>query len=266
MSAIRSSGIDILTYHSISSHSGPTNIRADIFRDHMQALADSDYQVVSLAECGRWCRSEKELPDRSVVITFDDGFKDFVTDAFEELHSRGWTATVFVPTGKLGGNNDWERFSQRQLMTWGDVRQLHSCGVQFGAHTVNHPDLTNVSRRIASQEIAESKSELEQQLGCEVKHFAPPYGRINDDVRREISKSYELSVGTTLARAVRSSDVYDLPRIDMHYFRDLRRWREYLSGKARFYMSVRKLLRSVRSLASTRRISGRDRFRPGQAK
>ena len=73
----------------------------------MAEIADAGCRVVSLGELLGWMRDGRELPDHAVALTFDDGFADFATVAFPELQGRGWPATVFVPTGCVGGVDSW---------------------------------------------------------------------------------------------------------------------------------------------------------------
>jgi peptidoglycan/xylan/chitin deacetylase (PgdA/CDA1 family) len=245
--------INILMYHSISDGPGPTCIPPHIFRAQMAALDACRYRAISLADLAAWMRGEREITERAVVITFDDGFDDFASVAFPELHARGWTATVFLPTGRIGGTDAWQASTgyspARPLMTWKTVAELASLGMDFGGHGVSHTDLTSLAPAAARQEIVACKRMIEELAGCRVTGFAPPYGKTNPAVRAEVSRHYLLAVGTGLARAQRTSDVYDLPRVEMWYFRSQRRWRAYLEGDARGYFTLRKALRRVRALA-----------------
>lgn len=246
--------IDILMYHSISDGAGPTCIAPTIFREHLIILADCGYSPVSTAALAAWMSGEASLPTRAVVLTFDDGFADFATAAFPVLQAHNWTATVFLPTAHIGGADDWEphtpRFPARALLSWDTVAGLARMGVEFGAHGVTHTDLTTLPPAVAHEEIVQCKRMLEDCTGCPVTSFAPPYGKSNAAIRTEIRQHYRVAVGTTLARARHTSDVYNLPRIEMWYFRDPRRWRAYLEGGARGYFVLRQTLRTVRTLAA----------------
>src|SRR5262249_45904222 len=145
--------------------------------------------------------------------------------AFPELQARGWTATVFLPAGKVGGTDAWEADTSgslgRALMSWQTVTALARLGIDFGAHGVTHTDLTTLPYAAAREEIMRCKRMIENYTGCQVTSFAPPYGQTNRAVRAEICQHYQVAVGTTLARAHRRSDTYNLPRIEMWYFRNL---------------------------------------------
>lgn len=241
--------IDILTYHSISQADGPTSIPAGIFEAHLEAIAASGCTPVSLDVVAAWHAGKLALPERSVVITFDDGFVDFRDEAYPRLSARGWAATVFLPTGRLGAREDWKgaHRSPRRLLSWTDVELLARDGVEFGGHSVTHPDLTRLSDHDLRWEVASSRDALAARLDRPPLTFAPPYGRAGPREREVISRSFDLSVGTRLGRADRDSDLFDLPRIEMHYFRQPERFRSYLQGRGGWYLGVRGALRRVRS-------------------
>jgi peptidoglycan/xylan/chitin deacetylase (PgdA/CDA1 family) len=240
-------------YHSISDGPGPTCIDPEAFRLQMTILAEAGYQVVSLMDILSLMQSGREFPERRVALTFDDGFADFATIAFPELHGRGWPATVFLPTGHVGGFDHWEAPSQagyRRLLDWPTISELAAHGVDFGGHGVEHLDLTGVRGAALEAEVLGSKRAIEDRTGREVTSFAAPYGRSDTEVTRVVRRYYRMAVGTTLARAGRESNPYDVPRVEMWYFRQPRRWRAFLRGEAESFLLTRRILRRVRSLAT----------------
>ncbi len=245
---------DILMYHSISLGEAPICISPRIFCNQMAILADYGRYAISLREYIAWLRGEQHLRDGFVVLTFDDGYEDFAVEAYDELAVRSWKCTVFVPAGRVGSTADWNRGSNGalKLMNSETIAGLARAGVEIGAHGITHRDLTGLSPPEAREEIVDSKSLLRQITGAAVTSFAPPYGRSNLDVREMISHFYLCSVGTELRRARHDGDVFDLPRIDMWYFRNLVRWQAFLRGglRASAYLAVRRMLRRIRALAA----------------
>lgn len=243
-------GVNILMYHSISGEPGPTSIPPATFKVQIETLAACGYQAVSLADFADW-HGGGDLPARPVVITFDDGFADFAEHAAPVLATHGWSATVFLPSGRLGGCEGWygANAAPRPLMTWDQVCTLAKVGIEFGGHSVTHADLTALTPDKLEDEVRRCRDEIGARLGQAPTSFAPPYGHANESVLAAVSKCYRVSVGTRLARAGRDDDLFDLPRIEMHYFRDPARWRAHLEGRGEVYFAARRGLRRVRSLA-----------------
>ena len=245
------SAVNVLMYHSISDAQGPTNIDLATFRGQIDALAARGYEPVRLCDLAAWHEGSANLPARAAVITFDDGFADFAKHAAPILLARGWSATVFLPSGRLGSLEDWHGVDEpaRPLMTWAQVEDLAARGIDFGGHSVSHADLTKLGPADLEREIRQSSTDIERHLGQAPVSFAPPYGHSNDAVRAAVGKWFRVSVGTRLQRATRDCDLLDLPRIEMHYFRDLARWDAYLDGRAEFYFESRRALRRLRQIA-----------------
>jgi peptidoglycan/xylan/chitin deacetylase (PgdA/CDA1 family) len=245
--------MNILMYHSISPASGPTSIPVETFRGQMETLMACGYRTISLSTFKDWQTGKAIVPTRSVMITFDDGFADFANSAFPILKAHAYTATVFVPSGKVGGVEDWDGLGSggRRLMSWSQIVDLARENIEFGGHSVNHRDLTKLSKDELEHEVRQCRDEIAQRLGYAPVAFAPPYGRARLRERQEIQTAFSVSVGTRLARASRDCNVYDIPRIEMHYFRDLNRWRGYLEGHADWYLTTRRFLRGVRSMVTS---------------
>jgi peptidoglycan/xylan/chitin deacetylase (PgdA/CDA1 family) len=131
-------------------------------------------------------------------------------------------------------------------MSWMQVADLAKEGIDFGGHSVTHADLTRLSVNELQREIRQCREDIEQWIGRSPKSFAPPYGRSRHRERDEIQKWFDMSLGTKLSRAGRHCDRYDVPRIEMHYFRDLKRWRDFLDGRGESYFLARRLLRGLK--------------------
>jgi peptidoglycan/xylan/chitin deacetylase (PgdA/CDA1 family) len=237
----------VLAFHSISLESGPTSIPPAIFRMQMDVLADSGFRSLTCGDFLEWRSGSLADGARRALITFDDGYADFASAAHPILREHGFSAIVFVPTGRLGGREDWPgaNASRRPLMDWSTVADLARSGIEFGGHGVTHADLTRLDPEACCREIEGSAHDLAERLGHRPRGFAAPYGRVNAKVRREIARAYDVAFGTSFDRARSDCDRFDVPRIEMHYFRSARSWRDFLAGE-RTYFLARRALRSVR--------------------
>lgn len=243
----------ILTYHSISHEPGPTSISPEIFQTQIEAIKNFGVEVVGLGEIKSWISGEREFTRRTIAITFDDAFLDYKEVAFPILNKCGIPSTVFVPTSLVGGKENWKAANKkpRPLMSWEDIEELSKSGVDFGSHSRWHHDLTLLGEAALEEELAESRRALEEKLGMPVRHFAPPYGRNNELVRKIAARHYSLSVGVSLGEARRTSPIQDLPRIEMYYYRDFNQWRAFLEGKGSLYMQMRRAARCLRESFNT---------------
>lgn len=234
---------DILMYHAISDAPGPTSIAPHVFAEQMRALADSGLPVVTPDAL-----ADPPAP-RMVVITFDDGFADFADTAWPILRDHGFRPIVYLPSGRMGGTDSWAggHVPPHPLMRWDQVLSLADQGVEFGAHSISHPDLTTLDAASARHEIEASGAEISARLHRPVRHFAAPYGASNAAIRRMIAKRYDSAVGTRLDVARSGDDIHDLPRLEMYYFTDIARWRAHLAGRGGPYLTVRKALRGLRA-------------------
>ena len=238
----------VLAFHSISHGFGPTSIPAGTFRMQLETLAESGFRSLTCSEFLAWREGGLADPGARVLITFDDGYADFATAAYPLLRAHGFSAIVFVPTGKLGASEDWRgaNAARRPLMDWPTVVELARSGIEFGGHGVTHADLTRLSADARRAEIETSARHLAERLGQPPEGFAAPYGRVNAAVLADIRRSYGVAFGTRFACATRGCERFDVPRIEMHYFRDPRRWRDFLAGH-RAYFLARRALRSIKA-------------------
>jgi peptidoglycan/xylan/chitin deacetylase (PgdA/CDA1 family) len=249
------SDVLVLTYHSVADAEGPTSIAPDTFAMQMRGLAECGYTALTLDQFIDWRRDPAPSPGRRVLISFDDGFADFATTAAPILQRHGFPSLMFLPVHRVGEHEDWIGDARRPLMGWDEVKALASDGVAFGSHTLTHPNLTRLSPADRLREIRLSGRLLAEALGRPTRSFAAPYGRVNKDVLADVAETYEAAFGVRLGIAAHDCLVMDVPRIEMHYFREEPRWRAFLEGK-RGYFQTRKALRDVRETAN--RLMGKD--------
>jgi peptidoglycan/xylan/chitin deacetylase (PgdA/CDA1 family) len=233
-------GIPILMYHGIrdgalSAHPYyETNTSPEMFARHMEFLSCSGYTSVGLEEAVKYS-PDKKSGSKPVVITFDDGFLDFYSTAFPILRQYGFMATVFIPTGLLSDQRS--QWKCADLLTWSEVRQLQSCGMRFGSHTVSHPELEKLGIKQVDREVGQSKQTLEDELGVPIKTFAYPYAfpEHNRAFTRRLaevleSHGYEVGVSTVIGRARSSDHRFFLPRLPVNTWDDLALFQAKLEG------------------------------------
>jgi peptidoglycan/xylan/chitin deacetylase (PgdA/CDA1 family) len=234
--------IPILMYHSISEDSENSvhpyfriNTSPALFAEHAQYLHDHNYAVINLADLTTFFSAKNKVPSRCVVLTFDDGYRDFHTRAFPVLNTYNFTATVFLPTGAIENRN--QKLRGKEHLTWKEVNELSKHEIIFGSHTVTHPQLSTMSREATEYEISKSKETIEDKVGKKADSFSYPFKfpeELKDFTRylRELLKKYGYvnGVSTRIGTAVTGDDTYFLKRIPVNSYDDLSFFRAKLDG------------------------------------
>jgi peptidoglycan/xylan/chitin deacetylase (PgdA/CDA1 family) len=172
--------IPILMYHSVSEASFKgvhpyfaIETSPRVFATQMKYLHDNGYKTISTADLVRLLCENRPGSEKYVVITFDDGYRDFYTHAFPVLSSFGFSSTIYLPSAYIGQRS--HRFLEKDCLTWPEVRELHRSGVIVGSHTASHARLDDLAESALEHEIQGSKETLENELGSAITTFAYPY-------------------------------------------------------------------------------------------
>jgi len=138
---------------------------------------------------------------KTFVLTFDDGYEDFFTNAYPILRRYRFTATVFLVTDFIGGRSKWEGEKGSPMLTWEEIRVLHENGISFGTHTCAHNRLTRLSNKQLNHELITSKALLEAELGTEISLLAYPYGESNGEIQKiAMALGYRAACGVNTGR------------------------------------------------------------------
>jgi peptidoglycan/xylan/chitin deacetylase (PgdA/CDA1 family) len=233
----------ILTYHGVGDAGWPLEISREIFTAHLDALAESGAETMTVSEVAAAIRAER-LPERGVAVTFDDGFRSVARNAAPILAERGLRATIFCVAAHIGGRSDWasrrEGSETTLLADEAELRELVAAGFEIGSHGATHAPLVNGGTRFLEEEIVESRSALETALGTQVCSFALPYGATACAEAQSLLASTYTAVCTTRPAVVNdATDPLALPRVDANFARSSSRVRQLLHGSGRTYLRAR---------------------------
>ncbi|HMD83181.1 MAG TPA: glycosyltransferase [Terriglobia bacterium] len=192
--------LPVLLYH----HVGPLHpgtfpgltVSPERFERHVRWLARRGYTGICPSDWVRWRQEGKGLPAKPVLLTFDDGYADLVEFALPVLRRYGFGAAVYIVTGQLGGTNAWDEArgsGTLHLMTADQIRYWATQGIEFGAHSRTHADLTTLSANDLSEEVVGSGKDLESILGSRVVSFVYPYGFHNPTVDDCVRRAFDLA-------------------------------------------------------------------------
>ena len=181
--------LPILMYHRISpggsQHNARYRVSPERFEEQLRYLVDAGFRPAGFDEWEKAARRREPLPGRAVILTFDDGDRDFAEFAAPLLLRYGLGAMVFLVTDRVGSQSDWTMpwGEALPLMDWPTIRDLERQGIEFGAHTATHPYLTAVPALDAVRELASSRAALLRELQSPVPAMAYPFGAENAAVQ-----------------------------------------------------------------------------------
>lgn len=205
----------ILEYHHVSADAPEsTSVTPETFEAHLDYLAENGFTVWPLRRVLGHLAEGRSLPENTVALTFDDGYRSVYTEAWPRLRRRGWPFTVFVST-------DYVDRGFGNYMTWTQLRELAGSGVHLGNHSRSHAHL--VRRREGEsreQWLGRVRSEItgaQRRLEAEapdgaVRIFAYPYGEFSRAVRDVVAELGYFGVGQQSGAVGRSSDLAAAPR------------------------------------------------------
>jgi peptidoglycan/xylan/chitin deacetylase (PgdA/CDA1 family) len=148
-----------------------------IFVEHLRYLKASGWQVIDLASFLRGLTAPASLPERAVLLTFDDGYRSMRTVALPWLLRFEFPAVLFVPTDFIGGHNTFDAAEPEEaLCDWEDLIELERHGVTVQSHGASHQPFSQLTSEEQEAELRRSKTILEAGLGKRVEVFSYPYG------------------------------------------------------------------------------------------
>lgn len=224
--------IPVLLYHAVMDD--PPDWIAEFtvtpkdFRAHLDAIAASGRTAIPLSALADHLAGHgRALPERPVVLTFDDGFADLPGPTAEALAARGLPATAYLTTGAITPGRS-SLLPPAPMMTLAQAPLLEQHGIEVGAHTVTHPQLDTLPPRLVRRELGEAKLVLEGVLGHAVAHLAYPHGYNSRTVRRAAHDAgYTSAVAVRHALSSQTDEHYRIARLIVrrtHTVADVEDW------------------------------------------
>ena len=237
--------VPILMYHEIAP-AGETGSRLAVspeaFAGQLAYLHDAGFQTVTAGRLADvLAGAPGGLPDRAMVLTFDDGFEDFHRRALPLLDRYGYTATVFVTSGWVqDAGSDAAGRRPARMLSWSQVAEVTAAGMEVGAHSWRHPQLDQLPGTQLREELYACKAQLEDKLGCPVPGLAYPFGYSSARVRqvaREAGHRYGCAVSNVLLNP--AADLLALPRLTVRRCTSPLMFRQISQGRGVSWLFLR---------------------------
>jgi peptidoglycan/xylan/chitin deacetylase (PgdA/CDA1 family) len=249
--------IPILMYHGISDDKlnsihpyYETTTSPAIFARQMGFLKENGYQAIGLEELPATLSGQVNRGRKCVVITFDDGLLDFCVTGFPILKAHGFSATVFLPAGLMGG-----KLAGQDVMSWADARALSVEGVAFGSHSLTHPKLIGLKSAELVGEIAKSREKIMNELRREVIYFSFPYAfpEQNKPFVKTLANllknsGYRAGVTTKIGRGSREDNPLFLKRLPINDYDDISLFKAKIEGGYDWLHAGQNIFKKIKTL------------------
>lgn len=197
----------ILMYHSVGNNGILFTVTEKDFERQMKYLKDKKYNVIKLVELAEKLKNKEKVPPKTVVLTFDDAYRDNYLNAFPLLKKYNISATIFVPTAYIGKEMINSEGKSIPVMNWQEARKMEESGiVDFASHSHTHPPMNQIAFEEFINEVKTSENLLNQNLKRPVKIFSFPKGKYKPEHANYIKKQNYLGAVTVKEGLVGPSD------------------------------------------------------------
>jgi len=215
-------GVPVLYYHSVrESADNEVTIAPEMLKTQLKYIKDEGYVTLTLRELKEYLLNNSPIPNKSIVLTFDDGYMDNYHSAFPILKDFNMVATIFCITSNLDGT---------YYLSKDAITEMSNYGIDIQSHTVNHPHLDKMNYDEQLTELKQSKKTLESIIGKKVDSIAYPFGAFNDDsINAAKAAGYTLGFTTKRGLSDRDDNPLELDRIYISSKYDMNTFKEILA-------------------------------------
>lgn len=216
--------VPVLMYHRVGSVHNDWErkycVSPQRFAEHMQALAQANWQAVSIDDFMAWHQGLKALPEKAFLISFDDGYKGVYEHAWPLLRQYQWPSAMFLVSHFIGKDDTWSKSENPgehtyPLLNRAEIAEMTQGGVGFHGHSRRHRDLTTLNGAELNDETAGCKAELES-FGISCRYFAYPYGRFGEREASAVrSAGFEAAFSVQPGFNRLDGDAFHIRRLDI---------------------------------------------------
>ena len=218
---VHPSGIPVLMYHKVGDDKdNDAVIREDLFREQMKFLKDNGYNPLTMEQLYEYVVNGAAVPEKPVVLTFDDGYADTYSIVYPIMKEYGFPATVFINPGDIGTR-----------LTWDQVREMHKNGITISNHGFQHIEMGQLSEAKQIENITKAQEALAKEVGIKDNPwFCYPYGDKN-----EFTDSASKKAGIKMGMAMKSGwahtgdNPYNILRVWVGNAVDIKHFEERIS-------------------------------------
>lgn len=205
-------GILILCYHGIGNDSWTFSVSKETFEKQMKHLKKDGYSFIMMRDVLQYLDGKKEISKPSVVVQFDDGYKDILA-VKSFLKKQNIQPTLFLLSDTKKANRK-ELANNRPFLNKKEILSLVKDGWEIGSHTATHSFMNTLSKKQIVEEVTNSKKKLEKYLGLPIDYIAYPKGKYNKAIIKEVKKTgYKLGLSMDDGTIDRDVDRFIIPRI-----------------------------------------------------
>ena len=238
--------VPIIVYHSVDESGSCISMSVSEFTGQMEYIKKNGYKTLTAGNLADNLRKGIKMPDRSVVLTFDDGFENNYSVVFPILKNLGLTATIFLTTDYLSKKCTWDKkddIPDLPLLSWDMVREMSKHGIDFQSHTATHPHLPLLSDDIIKNELRKSRLAIEDKIGTKCDILCYPYAEFD---ARIVNILRDEGFIAAFAGHPDYEDIYSIRRVGSAQFNSMPAFKTALVGTFPMYYSLKKIAKGLK--------------------